>query len=150
MLSQSDMLKGIRAFTLRSIETLSDEQLLKIPEGFNNNILWNLGHMVSSHQGILYRRQGLDGYVSSDFVENFKNGSSPKDWESTPDINEVKRLATELPEKFDKDVEAGVFEDFKAWDLMGNEISSVTDAETFNTFHEGLHYGTILALRKLV
>ena len=33
-------------------------QLNKIPEGFNNNIIWNIAHTVVTHQLLLYKMTG--------------------------------------------------------------------------------------------
>lgn len=150
MLNQNEMLKAIRGFMLKTTVELTDDQLLKTPEGFNNNILWNLGHVVSSHQGIVYARQGLDKYTDEEFTNNFKNGTSPKDWSSTPDIEQVKALMVELPEKFETDVAAGKFANYESWEIVGKTIETCEQAENFNNFHEGVHYGSILALKKFI
>jgi len=150
MLTQNEMLKAVRGFMLKTTAELSDDQLLKTPEGFNNNILWNLGHVVSSHQGLVYARQGLDKYTTEEFTNNFKNGSSPADWSSTPDIEQVKALMVELPEKFEADLAAGKFANYTPWEIVGKEIATCEQAENFNNFHEGVHYGSILALKKFV
>ncbi|HWD90430.1 MAG TPA: DinB family protein [Mucilaginibacter sp.] len=40
---QIDTLKKVRAVLLEGIKDLTTEQLNKIPQGYNNNIIWNLG-----------------------------------------------------------------------------------------------------------
>lgn len=69
---------------------LSDVQLLKIPKNRHNNILWNLGHVVTIQQLLVYRSIGLDVNIHEDFISHFKKDSSPQSWTSTPDIHEVK------------------------------------------------------------
>ena len=39
-------------FTGRKL--LTTEQLNKIPEGYNNNIIWNLAHLIYAQQSICY------------------------------------------------------------------------------------------------
>ncbi len=43
-----DYIKKARYYLLDGIKDLSADQLNQIPEGFNNNILWNLAHMVAA------------------------------------------------------------------------------------------------------
>jgi hypothetical protein len=38
---------------LELIENYSLEQLNKIPQGFSNNLVWNLGHIIVSQQGLV-------------------------------------------------------------------------------------------------
>ena len=40
-----------RKHYLKLIENYSLEQLNKIPEGFSNNLAWNLGHIIVAQQG---------------------------------------------------------------------------------------------------
>ena len=150
MLDHITMLRQLRTISLNVVDDLSEDQLLYIPEGLKNNILWNFGHMIASHQGICYRAQKLEGYVSKDFMGNFKNGSSPADWSDTPDIDQVKELALGLVDLYQEDIKAGIFDTYTSWQIMGHDINSREQADNFNIFHEGLHYGVILTMRKLL
>jgi len=40
-----DQLKIIRNNTINAVKELSQNQAVEVPEGFNNSILWNLGHI---------------------------------------------------------------------------------------------------------
>ena len=41
------------------LKHFSLEQLNAVPEGFNNNILWNIAHTMVTHQLLMYKRSGL-------------------------------------------------------------------------------------------
>jgi len=41
------------------IEDFSLEELNKIPEGFNNNIIWNIAHVIATQQALVYGLSGL-------------------------------------------------------------------------------------------
>lgn len=45
-------LRHIRTSVLNLIESLTLKQINEIPAGFNNNIIWNLGHLVATDQRI--------------------------------------------------------------------------------------------------
>jgi uncharacterized damage-inducible protein DinB len=52
MIREIEIIKLPRQRILDEISHLSVEQLNKVPTGFNNNIIWNLGHMIAAQQGI--------------------------------------------------------------------------------------------------
>ena len=49
-----DILRQPRIKILEELQNFSLEQLNDIPAGFNNNIIWNLGHMIAAQQGVCY------------------------------------------------------------------------------------------------
>ena len=55
-----EIIKLPRVHLLDVVKDLSIEQLNHIPDGFNNNIIWNLAHIVATQQNICYKRAGLD------------------------------------------------------------------------------------------
>ena len=93
---ECEILRASRTRLLQLMETIGYETLFKIPEGFNNNIIWQIGHCITSQQRHMYMRSGLPMYISKEFMESFKIGSSPSSWRITPDVNEVKHLLIQL------------------------------------------------------
>lgn len=145
------LISDIRQRFIKVVKELSDEELNYIPEGFNNNILWNAGHVILVQQRLVYSLSGLAIKVSDDFASHFKPGSSPKNWQNTPDRGLVQDFLTTLPEQFEADYKAGIFQTFTPYTTStGFQLNSFEEAVIFNNFHEGLHFGTILALRKLL
>ena len=57
---QFDILTKTRAIVLHYIDGLTLEQLHVIPEGFNNNIAWNIAHLVVTQQLLHYSLSGKD------------------------------------------------------------------------------------------
>ena len=51
------------------LEHYTLEQLNKVPEGFNNNLIWNIGHIVVVQQMLVYNLSGLPMMVSQEMVE---------------------------------------------------------------------------------
>jgi DinB superfamily len=58
-----DKIKKVRQFLIEQIAELTDEQLNKTPDGYNNNIIWNLTHLICAQQGICYLRGGQQAIV---------------------------------------------------------------------------------------
>ena len=149
MQTQFETTKLARGRALDIIKDLSDEQLLSIPEGFSNNILWNLGHIVVAHQYLVYKLSGLDMVVPQSMVTSFIGGTSPKDWESTPNIAELKTLVMSTMEQFEADIKANKFQNYEGLDV-GKQLETTEDAATYNCLHEGEHIGVIKSLARLV
>ena len=145
------LLQQTRPLLLRLVDGLSDADLLAVPPGFSNNVLWNLGHVVVTQQLLHYGLSKLPMYVSDELVAQCRKGTSPADWTAPPDPDEVRALLLELPDRLAADLEAGRFTTFRPYQTsVGVELRDLETALDFNLFHEGLHTGTVLALRKAV
>ena len=148
-----NLLKQTRAVLLQicTESALSEEQLLFIPEGFRNNILWNLGHLIVTQQILHYRRTGQEMYISPYLVNQFRRGTSPADWENTPDISDLLPLLMDLPNKLEEDYQAGKLKTYeKLTTSTGVVLSNIEEAISYNNFHEGLHMGVLLSMKKLL
>jgi len=146
-----DALIQIRANSIKAIENLSEQQLNKIPEGFGNNIIWNLGHMVASQQILCYKLGGAQMLVSDDFIASFKKDSSPKNWTKSVSLQEVKTFFDLTNNTFQKDYKSGLFKNYSEYKTSsGLVLRSIEDALVYSYGHENLHYGVILNLKKLV
>ena len=149
------LLRRTRQAFLGTTKDLSDDQLLHIPEGFNNNILWNLGHVAVTQQLLTYNLSGLSLNVGEEMLKNFRNGTSPGDWQTPPDVEEIRALCLSLVDKTVEDYEQGLFEDnqdskFPYTTRLGGELENLEDAVQFNNLHEGLHFGTVRSMERLL
>ncbi len=143
------MHRQVRKSIHAAIEELSAEQLQAMPTGFDNNIAWNVGHLLVVQQRILYARCGLPVSVDEDMVPLYLPGTSPADWETEPDAEAL--VAGLLPQQaqLEEDYGAGRFDEaeFEAFTTgSGMQIGSLDDAFSFNLYHESQHYGFMLAL----
>ncbi|MBX9852897.1 MAG: DinB family protein [Cytophagaceae bacterium] len=145
------ILKVTRKNILNLIQNFSDEQLIKIPSGFNNNILWNAGHVITANQKLCYALSGLPVNMPESYSSLFGKGSNPRDWTSTPEIAKVKELLISTADLMESDYNKGVFKTYKEYETSyGYPLKNIEEAIAFNNVHEGLHLGVIMTLRKLV
>ena len=52
--------RNLRAGLHRAVEGLSVAEMLAIPKGASNNILWNFGHVIFDGCDMIYRSSGLE------------------------------------------------------------------------------------------
>lgn len=148
---QFDIIRKSRSIIISIADDLSLEQLNKIPEGFKNNIAWNMAHLVVTQQLLCYKLSGTPLLISSEMVELYKKGTQPTRDMTQEELDEVKQLLLSLPDDLERDYNNNVFKNYESYITSANV--TLTDIETaiaFNNFHEGIHFGYILALKKLV
>ncbi len=146
-----DTLLQIRKLIHNAVSGLSETAWFHIPPGFDNNIAWNVGHIIVTQQSLLYRLSGLPMYVSKEQVALFRTGTSPADWSQPPDIAQLLDQLATHPHTLVEDVQAGKFQTYQAYTTStGVNLNSFEDAVSFNYFHEGLHAGAMLSLKNLV
>jgi len=127
------------------------EQLNKIPAGFNNNLIWNIGHVVAAQQGLVYRSSNLPMYISDDFFNRYKPGSKPAAAVTQQEAEEIKLLLTSLIDQTETDLANNIFQSFnERMTGTGFYLRNQQDAFAFNNYHEGLHLGYIMSLRKFI
>lgn len=140
-----------RKHYLTLIEQYSLEQLNEIPDGFSNNIVWNLGHIIVAQQGLVYRLSGLPMYISTDMRNAYKNGTKPTGTTTQEEVNELKSLLFSLIEKTKEDYVSEKFVAYEEYTTgTGYNLKSLTEALEFNNLHEGIHYGIIMSIRKFI
>ena len=140
-----------RKLLSRWIENLSLEQLNTIPQGFNNNIICNIGHIIVVQQMLVYNLSGLPMHVKADLVSKYKKGTRPTAPVTEAEVALLKELLFTTVTQTESDFGTGLFESFTEYTVMtGFVIKNASDAIAFNYYHEALHTGVIMSLKKLV
>ena len=134
------------------LEYLSPEQLADIPYGFNNNIWWNVVHVLVTQQLLCYYLSDNEMLIAMHWVDKYKKGTKPNG--ALPmqyEIDEIKSLLVSTQQQLQTDYTAGKFVSFKSYpSSYGYTMNNIVDAINFNNAHEAMHLGTVLAMKKLV
>lgn len=151
MESTFNILKTSRLLINRLLDKFSPEQLNKIPTGFNNNLIWHLGHIVVTQQSIIYKSANLPMYISDELFEKYMPGTKPTAAVSEEEIATLRQLLIALPEKAIEDWENQRFETFNQRTTgTGFYLGNQTDAFAFANYHEALHLGYMMSMARLV
>ena len=141
----------IRTLLENFLNSFSIDQLNKIPEGFKNNIFWNIAHVVATQQLLVYKLSNLTMQLPEEWVNEFKKETKPERIYTQNDVNYLKNILLTTISQTENDWIAGKFQSYIPYQTSnGFLLNSVEDGISFNTFHEGMHLGIILQLKKFV
>lgn len=144
-------LKVCRSYTELHTQSMTETELMTIPEGLGNNILWNMGHLIFAHDRMLYGRCGLESSCAPEYAGWFAKGSDPKAWTDTPPIAEVVDLFHAQMKQIITDYAADRFQPYEPLELVpGFSLNNAEDAIGFIIIHESVHHGNINTIRKLL
>lgn len=143
--------KTSRNILLTFLENHSLEKINTIPDGFSNNLIWNIGHIVVVQQMLVYKLSGLPMMITDEMVEKYRKGSKPEHNVAQAEVEEIKTLLFNTLEQTKKDFNENVFKNYAEFTSMsGYTMKSASDALAFNNFHEALHIGIMMQIKKFI
>ena len=146
-----DITKTSRGLFAQILENYTLEQLNKIPVGFNNNMIWNIGHIVSTQQTLVYKLSGIETLVSDEFIAKYRKGTKPEGDVLQAEVDAIKALLFETIKKTEQDYNNKIFKTYtEITTSLGFVLKNVEEALNFNNFHEAAHLGIIMSIRKFV
>ncbi len=141
--------RQIRKNLLDVLQKNTLEDLLYIPDGFNNNMYWNIAHTVATQQLLHYYLSGNPFRIDKYWVETYKKGTLPNLQVSQSEAEDLAFLLTETSKILMKDYDADFFSEYTTYTTsFGLDLKSIQDAIIFNNMHETLHYGYLLAQKR--
>ncbi|TDH28854.1 DinB family protein [Segetibacter sp. 3557_3] len=146
-----DMLRHTRRHLLSILEDLSMDQLNDTPSGFNNNIVWNVSHMIASQQGVCYKRAGVPLIIPESFFMEYKPDTRPERYIDANEFQQTKETFLSSLDVLERDYNNNLFKNYIPWTTRyGVPLANIDETLQFLVFHEGLHFGYVMALRHLV
>ncbi|MFD0697697.1 DinB family protein [Paenibacillus sp. GCM10027628] len=143
--------KILRQIVIGQLQGVSEDQLDMQPEGFNNTIRWNVGHMIYWMDKYSTLSFGSPSAIPAHFEALFCSGTKPSDWTIAPPSKEeltellvaqLSRLSELTPERLDTNLQLP----FEMGPFQFN-----TSGELFNfaLMHEAIHLGILSSQMKL-
>lgn len=142
--------KFTRSGLLQTLSSISEEKVDRIPEGFNNSIRWNVGHILLMSDELLSALKGYERVTTENYKEFFYLGTSPKTWKGTPPSwKELVEGLEKQAQRVEALLEKG-WPDLHSPPKIGDfTFETAADVVALVSMHEGLHHGTIKAYAKL-
>jgi DinB superfamily len=143
--------KTSRDIYLTYFDKYSLEQLNTVPDKFNNNLIWNIGHIIAAQQSLVYRTSNLPINIPEEFFEKYKPGTKPAGAVSQSEVSEIKSLLTSMIDQTETDLANGKFVSFTERNtITGFHLGNLQDALSFNNYHEGLHLGYMKSIERFI
>src|SRR4029078_9794687 len=79
-----DLVDKHRGRLLQLIEGCCVEHRNVVPTGFNNSIHWQIGHILTVTDRVIFGFSGQTMTIPSTYVGLFGNGTKPADWQAEP------------------------------------------------------------------
>ena len=146
-----NQLKVIRSNTINAVKELNESQADSVPEGFNNNIRWNLGHIYLVQEKFAFGFTQEKMIEPDGFADLFELGSKPSAWKVQPPTlpeliqlleNQTSRIEEKLNNRLDEVVEKPLAMP------SGLTLKTIGEFLTFSMYHEGQHFQTIKMLKR--
>jgi hypothetical protein len=84
-------------------------------------------------------------------VDKYRKGTKPEQAATQAEVDEIKSLLFDTIDQTQADYGSGLFIQFTEYSTSsGFVLKNVKDAMAYNNFHEGLHLGIIMSIRKLL
>lgn len=134
------------------VDGMTLDQLNVIPEGFNNNIAWNYGHIVVSTPGLVYIRTGIEAELTIPLREAYGKGSKPTYYISQEEIDGFKAEVISTVKEIKQDYDAGIFFDITPYSTSTYKLELYTIEEVLiaTLMHDNLHLGYAQAQRRKI
>lgn len=149
-----EKIKCFRHFLLKQIASLTTQQLNEIPNKYNNNIIWNLAHLICAEQSMCYVRAGLPIVVDEKYFAPYMPTTKPEAFINEREIETIKELFISSIERLSSDFDKNIFDTYSPSAMTpkvyGVEVATIDDALDFLLYHEGLHGGYIISLKHLL
>lgn len=129
----------------QTLENVSPEVYLAIPDGFNNNLLWQAGHILTTAEYFFFYKKES---IPASYQKLFYPGTKPADWPA--DVPDMETLLRQLDEQLERiqAIDAKAFDEPLPKKLFGNETKG--ELAAFAAFHEAMHVGQIQIMKRLI
>lgn len=133
---------------LKNIEAITPEQASVQPEGFNNNIHWHIGHVLTVTEQFMMGFPKKSNHLPVNYIELFGKDTRPSEW--TEDVPSTDVLKEQLKMQLGriKEVPASMLEEKLKKPFLG--LETFGELANMALFHEAYHLGQIHAMRKIV
>lgn len=142
--------EDIRQGILNDIANVPESKRTIVPHGFNNNLHWQLGHILTITDAIMFRFLSGESRIHESYPAFFASGTKPAEWPESPPHWEV--IVTQLHEQMKqiRQTFQGKLDEPAADSDNFLEAEDVGELMQFFLVHESIHAGMITAMLKVL
>ncbi|MCF3111602.1 DinB family protein [Niabella sp. CC-SYL272] len=137
-----NIIDSIRQKAITLIKATPLETLNQVPAGFNNNIIWNFGHLVVSGYGLVFKVTQVDPGFIIPLYERYKKGSKPAAPATQQEIDELIALASNFTLAVKEALDANRFQEITMYttDTFGVPVTTIEEMLITVAAHDTLHW----------
>lgn len=144
--------KVLHQVVIGQLQGVAEEYFDKQPEGFNNTIRWNVGHMIYWMDKYSTLSFGSPSAIPDSYEMLFNSGTKPLNWTVAPPSKEelvemlmaqLSRLSELTPEMLDEKLST-------PYSLGPFQFNTASELFNFALIHEAIHLGTISSQLKVL
>lgn len=146
-------METVRGITEQAIKRIPEEVADIVPNGFNNNIRWNFGHIAFIQEKLAFGLLGEKMKLPKEYELLFAAGTKPAEWNETPpSFAEIAEVLADQKTRIKEFLQGRLQEELPApFTNQGGITSySVGEAFLFSFFHEALHFETIRRIKRAI
>ncbi len=137
-----------RGYLLKTVERISANTAGIQPEGFNNTIHWQIGHVLTVTEQFMFGFPQQSVNLPENYISLFGNGTKPADWgEEVPSIEELLLLLKSQAVRL-REIPADRFSEKLPKPIMGFETYG--ELAGMSLFHEAHHLGQIHTMNRMI
>lgn len=141
-------LETVRSWTIEVAQSIPEEIVHTVPEGFNNNLLWQVGHVLASTEYFLFDLPEKEIHLPNDHYELFGSGTSPGEWNG--DVPKIAQLITDLENQSERMKQISNEQLRQPLPAPKHGFQTAGDCAGFSVMHEALHVGKIEEMQRLL
>ncbi|OCT11269.1 hypothetical protein A8709_06225 [Paenibacillus pectinilyticus] len=143
-----DLVDKHRGRLLQLVEGCPVEKRNVVPAGFNNSVHWQIGHVLTVTERVIFGFAEQPTAVPASYMGFFGSGTKPADWQEEPPawddlVAQLKDQAVRIRETFKDTLGSTVKENFFKAETVEELIVS-------SMLHEVNHGGVVASLLKVL
>ena len=100
---------------------------------------------------LVYNLSELPMMIASEMVDRYKKGTKPQHDVTQSELDAIRSLLFETINQTKADYNSKVFKNYREYPTSsGFIIKNAEDAMAYNYYHEGMHLGVMMTIRKFV
>jgi uncharacterized damage-inducible protein DinB len=137
-----------RSRFIKRVQDLNPEIVEIQPKGFNNNIHWQVGHVLTVAEQFFFGYPTKSTSLPANYKEFFGSGTKPQDW--TDDVPSFSVLVKQLEEQFERVTKIPPSQLAEKLEKPFLGCETFGELASFGVFHEAMHLGQIQTLARLI
>jgi len=138
----------IRNRTIKWVEGVEQTIVDVQPANYNNTLHWNIGHVLTVHERLMFSFNGEPSALPSEYKDWFGNGTKPADWTTEPPS--VRILLQQLGEQT-----ARIRQTFQGRLALQQQktlqdLGTIGEVLIYCLTHESMHQGYMNAMKKSI